>query len=141
MELMVAIASIPIMPFRAKLVWLLYALVCLETTTENDLRQRTCKVIGRNLVRWVNRILDEIVGPLSELGIMVTQIGCVPRLERICQGHDDHVATLLEWHGLIVTFRVTSGVGVMRANVVHGVGIGIVSGFLDLIQRLQKEQQ
>lgn len=72
---------------------------------------------------------------------MVTQIGRVPRLERIRECHNNHVPALFKRHGLVVTVRVTGSIGVVRANVMHGVGIGIVSGFLNLVKRLQQEQQ
>lgn len=110
-----------------------------QATMLGNSRQRACKVIGGDLVRRVNRILDQIVRPLGKLGVVGLQVGRVPRINDVCQCHDNHVSTLFERHGLIFTIRVARGIGVMSTNVVHGIGVRIVPRLLDLIERLQKK--
>lgn len=70
---------------------------------------------------------------------MLVEVRHVPRLESIRQGHDHHVSALFKRHWLIVTVGVTSGVGVMSTDVMHGIRIRIVPRFLDLVKRLQQE--
>lgn len=104
-------------------------------------RQRPSEIVRRDLVGWIERVVHEVVRPLPENIVVGVQVVGVASLQCIGQGHDNHVAALLQRHFLVIPVIVTRGIGVPGAEVVHGIRVGVLARLLVLVQRLHDQSQ
>lgn len=102
-------------------------------------RQSAGKVICRDLVRGINCVIHQVCRPLLKLVVVLLKVVGVLRFEGICQSHDNHVSTFLKRHCFIIAVRMTSCIGVVTSNVVHGITVGVQPRFLELIVGLQNQ--
>lgn len=95
-----------------------------------DVRERAGEIVSTDLIRWYQRIVDEIVIPLLQDIIVLSQVGIVVCSLGIRQGHYKHISTLFEWLHLIVTIVMTSSVRKRESEIVYAELIRPVSGLL-----------
>ena len=69
----------------------------------------------------------------------VRRVEAAGRALRVRERHDEHVAALLERLPFVVAVRVAGSVGVVRAEVVHAVRVGVLAGLLVLEERVEEE--
>lgn len=102
----------------------------IKAEISGNIRKRTSKVISRDLVGWVQRLGDQVLGPLVEELVVVLEEGSVVGSQVILEGHDKHITTLLQWHLLIRSVGVTGSVGVVRTEIVHRPAVGVLASLL-----------
>ena len=101
--------------------------------------QRAREVVGGDLVGGDQGFLDQVLGPLVEDLVVLGEIGVVVGVLRVGQRHDQHVAAFFQGLHLVHPVRVARGVGVGGADVVHGVHVGVLAGFLVDEEGVQEE--
>lgn len=100
--------------------------------------ERSGKVVGGDLVHRDEGLVDEVAGPLLQFGEVLGQVGSVTGTLGVGEGHDEHVAALLEGHGLVVAGGVAQSVR-PDAQVVLGVAVGVEAALLVDVERVQEK--
>jgi hypothetical protein len=121
-------------------------------------RERAGEVVGGDLVGGDEGFFDEVLGPGVEDVVVLGEVGGVVGAVGVGEGHEDHVAAFFEGHGFGVALWVacegvswlgpswvigrieecTCSVGKCCADVVDGVAVGPVTGFLVDEDRVEK---
>ena len=99
------------------------------------------EVVGGDLVGRVEGVLDEVGGPLLEDLVVLGEVGSVLLALGVGEGHDEHVAALFQRLLFVIAEGVARGVGVVAAEVVHGVRVGVLTGFLVLEEWVEEKFQ
>ena len=99
------------------------------------------KVVGGDLVGGIKGVLDEVRGPLLQDLVVLGEVGGVLLALCVSESHDEHVTALLKGLLFVVAERMAGGVGVMAAEVVHGVRVGVLTGLLVLEQWIKEKFQ
>lgn len=95
------------------------------------------EIVRRELVRGYLGVVNQVARPAGEQGPVVRQPLVVAAALRVGEHHDDHVAALLQGHGLVVA-RVVAQRARVPAEVVHRPRVGVAAALLVLEQRVER---